>query len=65
MRAASQLPEGGPLMWMMPLHLHVNKKSDYYPHAFFKKPRGYCNRFCPSVMLSPPKPLDEMCELLT
>ena len=27
MRAASQLLEGGPLMWMMPLHL--NKKSDY------------------------------------
>ena len=25
MRAASQLP----LMWMMPLHLHVNQKSDY------------------------------------
>ena len=21
--------EGGPLMWMMPLHLHVNKKTDY------------------------------------
>ena len=21
--------EGGPLMWMVPLHLHVNKKSDY------------------------------------
>ena len=21
--------EGGPLMWMMPLHLHVNQKSDY------------------------------------
>ena len=29
MRAASQLPGRGPLMWMMPLHLHVNKKSDY------------------------------------
>ena len=29
MRAASQLPERGPLMWMMPLHLHVNQKSDY------------------------------------
>ena len=29
MRAASQLPgRGGPLMWMMPLHLHVNQ-SDY------------------------------------
>ena len=27
MRAASQ--ERGPLMWMMPLHLHVNQKSDY------------------------------------
>ena len=29
MRAASQSPGRGPLMWMMPLHLHVNQKSDY------------------------------------
>ena len=29
MCAASQLPGRGPLMWMMPLHLHVNQKSDY------------------------------------
>ena len=29
MRAASQLLGRGLLMWMMPLHLHVNKKSDY------------------------------------
>ena len=29
MRAASQLPGKGPLMWMMPLHLHVNQKSDF------------------------------------
>ena len=29
MRAASQLLGRGPLMWMMPLHLHVNQKSDY------------------------------------
>ena len=28
MRAASQLPGRGPLMWMMPRHLHVNQKSD-------------------------------------
>ena len=28
MQLASYL-EGGPLMWMMPLHLHVNQKSDY------------------------------------
>ena len=21
--------EGGPLMWMLPLYLHVNQKSDY------------------------------------
>ena len=28
--AASRYLEGGPLMWMMmPLHLHVNQKSDY------------------------------------
>ena len=50
----------------------------FYPHAFFKKRRGYCNRLRPSlhpsvrlsVTLSPPKPLDEIqpnlvCELLT
>ena len=29
MPAASQLPGRGPLMWMMPLHLHVSQKSDY------------------------------------
>ena len=29
MRAASQLSGRGPLMWMLPLCLHVNKKSDY------------------------------------
>ena len=29
MCAASKYLEGGPLMWIMPLHLHVNKKSDY------------------------------------
>ena len=28
MQLASYL-EGGPLMWMMPLHLQVNQKSDY------------------------------------
>ena len=28
LQLASYLEEG-PLMWMMPLHLHVNKKSDY------------------------------------
>ena len=27
MRAASQLHGRGPLMWMLPLYLHVNKKS--------------------------------------
>ena len=48
--------------------------DNYYPHAFLKKRRGYCNRLRPSVrlsvMLSPPKPLEEIqpnlvCELLT
>ena len=39
----------------------------HYPQAFLKKHRG---RLHPSVMLSPPKPLDEIqpnlvCELLT
>ena len=29
-RAASQLPGRGPTeMWMMPMHLHINIKSDY------------------------------------
>ena len=28
MQQASYL-EGGPLMWMLPLYMHVNKKSDY------------------------------------
>ena len=35
MLAPSQLPIRGPLMWMMPLHLHVNQKSDYdYDNTF-------------------------------
>ena len=29
MCAASQLSGRGPLMWMLPLYLHVNQKSDY------------------------------------
>ena len=29
MRAASQLSGRGPLMWMLPLYLHVNQKSNY------------------------------------
>ena len=28
MRAASQLPGMEPLMWILPLYLHVNQKSD-------------------------------------
>ena len=28
MRAASQLPRRGPLLWIWPLYLHVNKKSN-------------------------------------
>ena len=28
MRAASQLPGRGPMLWIWPLYLHVNKKSD-------------------------------------
>ena len=28
MCAASQLPGGGPLLWILPLYLHVNQKSD-------------------------------------
>ena len=50
------------------------KELVYYPHAFLKKRRGYCNRLRPSVRpsvtLSTPKPLDEIqpnlvCGLLT
>ena len=46
----------------------------FYPHAFLKKRRGYCNRLRPSVRpsvtLFSPKPLDEVqpnlvCGLLT
>ena len=29
MRAASHLSGRGPPMWMLPLYLHVNQKSDY------------------------------------
>ena len=29
MRAASQLSGRGPLVWMLPLYLQVNQKSDY------------------------------------
>ena len=29
MRASSQLSGSGPLMWILPLYLHVNQKSDY------------------------------------
>ena len=55
-----------------------NKSVHCYPHAFLKKRMGYCYRLRPSVrlsgrpsvMISPPKPLDEIqpnlvCELLT
>ena len=28
MRAASQLPGRGPLLWIWPLYLHVNQKCD-------------------------------------
>ena len=34
MRAACQLPGRGPLMWMIPLHLQVNQKSDYDDNSF-------------------------------
>ena len=29
MRAEASYLEGGPLIWMLPLYLHVNQKSDY------------------------------------
>ena len=33
MHAASQLSGRGPLVWMLPLYLHVNQKSDYDIYA--------------------------------
>ena len=33
--------EGGPLMWMLPLYLHVNQKSDYDDDDFYT-PRKLC-----------------------
>ena len=60
------------------IHLLKIASDSNYPHAFLKKRRGYCYRLRPSVclsvrlsvMLSPPKPMDEIqpnlvCELLT
>ena len=29
MRGQASYLEGGPLMWMLPLYLHINQKSDY------------------------------------
>ena len=38
MGAASQLPgRGGPLMWMLPLYLHFDKKSDDDDMMMFTK----------------------------
>ena len=34
MRAASQLYGRGPLVWMLPLYLHINQKSDYDIYDF-------------------------------
>ena len=36
MHAASQLSGRGPLMWMLPLYLHANQKSDYDMIKIFK-----------------------------
>ena len=36
MRAASQLPGRGPLLWILPLYLHVNKKSDDDKNPLFR-----------------------------
>ena len=37
MCAASSYLEGGPLMWMMPLHLHVNKKNPIMMMALYEE----------------------------
>ena len=39
-RAASQLCGRGPLMWMLPLYLHINQKSDYDDYDL-KKPLDF------------------------
>ena len=39
MCAASQLSGRGPLVWMLPLYLHVNQKSDYDDVLIY---RGEC-----------------------
>ena len=49
-------------MWMMPLHLHVNKKSDYdmmmIQNLISVDPDLSVYL---SAMLFPPKPLDQIC----
>ena len=46
MRAASQLPGRGSLLWIWPLYLHVNQKSDddddEVPGLFYERPKMYC-----------------------
>ena len=58
MRAVSQLPGKGPLMWMMPLHLHINQKSDYDMMMMIidSKIKGQIMFFL--VIASPSKTLD-------
>ena len=43
-RAANQLPGRGPLMWMMPLHLHVKLKSDYDIYGQCHKKTCLCHK---------------------
>ena len=51
MQQASYL-EGGPLMWILPLYLHVNQKSDYiyiYIYIYIYKAPFCMTRIIPSV----------------
>ena len=45
MRAASQLPGKGPLLWIWPLYLHVNQKSDDDDETQFHMVKGIINAF--------------------
>ena len=39
-RTASSYLKGGPLKWLIPLHLHIYKKSDYDDDYMTGEPKG-------------------------
>ena len=38
-----RMKKGGPLLWIWPLYLHVNQKSDDDDELFSKKTSRYCH----------------------